>query len=74
MISPKLLIHNNGRLHAYRGLNQIAYRFGGRVRVCEVKQVFGPIYRRISHDFFECIDRFVPYRGQSLKKGPFYEP
>ena len=74
MIKPKLLVHECGRLHAFRGQNQIAWRFGGRVKVCEVKHIFGPFYKRISYDFFERLDRFEIYQGQELKSGPVYEP
>ncbi len=74
MIKPKLLVHTNGRLHAFRGQNMIAWRFGHRIKVCEVKHIFGPFYKRTSHDFFDFIDRFEIYQGQKLKSGPVYEP
>jgi len=59
MISPKLLenIHDD-QLYALRGQNQIAWRFGRRVKVCRVKRVIGPFYRRTSSDFFGCVDHF----------------
>lgn len=62
MIFPKLLT-NNGQLYAFRGQNQIAWRFGRRIKVCRVKHVIGPIYRRTSSDFFECIDYFQAIRN-----------
>lgn len=58
MIFPKLIVNENDRLHAYRGQNQIAWRFYRRIKVCEVKHVIGPFYRRTSYDFFDRIDRF----------------
>jgi len=64
VLFPKLLIHVNGRLHAFRGQTNIAWRFGSRIKVCEVKHIIGPIYKRTSYDFFECIDRFDIPRGE----------
>ncbi len=59
MIKPKLLIsRNTGDLYAFRDFNTIAWRFGGQVKVCKVKHVWGPFYRRLSGDFFEDLDRF----------------
>jgi len=64
MIFPKLLIHTGGGLYAFRGQNQIAWRFGRRIKVCAVRHVIGPIYRRISGDFFETVDNFrQPAKG-----------
>ena len=60
MISPKLLTHNDGKLYAFRGQNQIALRFGRQIRVCQVTHLFGCVYRRTSGDFFDCIDGFQP--------------
>lgn len=64
MIFQKLLIHVDGKLYAFRGQNQIAWRFGRRIKVCAVSRVIGPIYRRISGDFFETVDHFrQPAKG-----------
>ena len=62
---PKLLVHENGRLHAFIRQNMIAWRFGRRILVCEVSKLFGPIYRKTSGEFFDCIDNFsIPAEAQ----------
>lgn len=61
MISPKLLT-NQGQLYAFRGQNQIAWRFGRRIKVCRIKHVIGPFYQRTSSDFFDCVDYYqIPH-------------
>ena len=61
MISPKLLTGPEGALYAYRGLNQIAWRFGHRIKVCKVEHVFGPFYKKLGEDFMESIDVFYAH-------------
>ncbi len=64
MIKPKLLIsRNTGALCAFRGFNAVAWRFGGQVKVCQVKHVWGPFYRRLGGDFFEDLNRFYIPEG-----------
>ncbi len=59
MIAPKLLTHKStGALYAFRRYNSIAYRFGKQIKVCKVKKIIGPFYKRMSRDFFERIDFF----------------
>lgn len=80
MIAPKLLLHNCGKLHAYRGQNRIAWRFGRRILVCEIHHVFGPFWKRRSDDFFERIDRFriptLEERAEAIARqsDPVYSP
>lgn len=59
MIAPKLLVHRaTGVLYAYLGYNALAFRFGGQIRVVQVKRVWGPFYRRIGKPFFEGIEYY----------------
>jgi hypothetical protein len=61
-IAPKLLRHWTGGLYAYRGTNQIAYRFGNRITVAEVRRKVGPFFV-LGPDFFEAISQFTPAPG-----------
>jgi len=64
-VSPKLLRHTDGKLYAYRGLNEIAYRFGDQIRVAAVRRSFGPFYL-LGPAFFDSI---FGYRSPGAKEG-----
>jgi len=67
-IAPKLLRHYSGGLYAYRGTNQIAFRFGRQIKVAPVKRRIGPFYI-LGPTFLERIHVFVPAPGKEPVHG-----
>ena len=70
MIRPRVLVHKlTGNTYAFRGFNQVAWRFGGQVKIAKIKHVFGPFWRRLSDDFFEDLDRFgIPENNRGFNE------